>query len=210
MTKRHVHAAIVFGAVLVLAGCSSTTTSATDAKTDTDKKEAATPAEPVLAKTAFWEMYSPARQWAKDVEVLTLTSDSLPGFKVENGKAPLWTAVFVSPSLMRTRTYTYAIADNLPAVHKGVDSHPDAPWSGATSKSKPFATLEFQVNSDGAFDAAHDKAADYLKTHKDLPLSFYLASAGNSPNPTWYVMWGTQKSGYLAYVDAVTGKVLNK
>lgn len=208
MTKRHVYAAILLGAVLVLAGCSSTTTPATEAKTDTDKKEAAAPSEPVLAKTAFWEMYRPAREWAKDVQVLTVASGDIDGYKIEGGKAPMWTAVFVSPSLMRARTYTYAIVDHLPEAHKGVTAAPDAPWSGATPKSKPFSTVEFQVNSDGAYDAAHQEAETYLKTHKDLPLSFFLASAGKSPNPMWYVLWGTQKQGYLAHVDAVTGKVI--
>jgi hypothetical protein len=121
----------------------------------------------------------------------------------------MWTAVFVSPSRMKARTFTYAVADNLPAVHKGVDSHPEAPWSGPSPKLAPFQTTEFQVNSDAAYEAAHENAASFLKTHKDMPLTtLALMRAARFANPVWYVKWGTDKSGYAAYVDALTGKVV--
>lgn len=208
MRKRQFHAAIVIGAALALASCSSTKAPATENTTDTAKKAVEPPPAPVPAKNAFWEMYRPAREWATDLLPLTLASDSIPGYKNDGGKAAVWIAVFVSPSRMRARTYTYAIVDHLPDVHKGVTSSPEAEWSGAIPTSKPFQTVEFQIDSDAAFAAAHEKGMSFLEKHADLPVSMYLASMNRFASPVWFVMWGTKKLGYAEYVDATTGQIM--
>src|ERR1700733_16097244 len=83
------------------------TTEATTAP-DAAKKAPAGPPEPVLAKTAFYEMYTPAHAWAADLQPLSLKSGEITGIKNADGKAGLWTAVFGSPSQHAARTYTYA------------------------------------------------------------------------------------------------------
>ena len=34
-----------------------------------------------------------------------------------------------------------------------------------------------------------------------------LANSPRFPAPVWYVLWGTPKNGYLAFVNATTGTI---
>ena len=97
-------------------------------------------AEPVDARTAFYEMYKPARSWASDVLPLTLASGDAPNIKDKDGKFGKWIAVFVSPSRHEARTFTYTVGL---AVTAGAAET----WSGATTKSRPFQLIEFTVSS---------------------------------------------------------------
>src|SRR5581483_1467220 len=106
MNYRYKRSAIFFAAVLILTSCSE----APKPAAAESKKEAEPPPQPsgpVSAKTAFYEMYKPARTWATDLLPLTLVSNEIPGIKNEGGKAAMWTAVFVSPSRREARTFTY-------------------------------------------------------------------------------------------------------
>ena len=209
MDKYLLKTVAVAAAALTLAACSSApepaATTAPPAKT-----EPAKPAGPVSGKTAFYEMYKPARTWATDLVALSLSSGELPGFKNEDGKAALWTAVFASPSLRQARHFTYAIAD-AGTIQKGVTADVAEGWSGATKASMPFQNSDFTVDSDAAYKTAAAKAADWLKDHADKKCSMQLGAAARFPAPVWYLMWGDAKSGgYAQYVNATTGALVTK
>jgi len=196
--------AVLAGAVMfLLSACTQTAQKpATETKAETVANQ---PAEPVAAREAFFEMYKPARAWAKDLMPLSLVSGDIPGFRNTDGKAALWTAVFVSPSLRQARTLTYAIADHAPDIHKGIDIGGAEPWSGDTPKSQSFLIAEFSVNSDAAYKTAADKAEPWLKKHPDLPVALALGKTSRFSGPVWYIQWGTKKLGYAAFVNATTG-----
>jgi hypothetical protein len=139
---------------------------------------------------------------------LTLTAGEVPGIKNEGGKAGTWTAVFVSPSRREARTFVYAVADHGSDIHKGVSAGAAQPWSGPTRVSRPFPVAEFFVNSDDAFQTACQKAGPWLKKHPNEKFSIMLASSARFPAPVWHIMWGTTKSGYLAFVNATTGMAM--
>jgi hypothetical protein len=172
------------------------------------KQEPAKPPEPVAAQTAFYEMYKPARTWAPDLLALSLTSDEVPSMKGEDGKFPMWTAVFVSPSLREARTFTYSVVDDGATIHKGVSVGGAEPWSGATPKSAPFQTTGFVVDSDAAYKTAYAKAEEWVKKHPGKEVSFSLGSAARFPAPVWFIIWGDTKSGYAVYVNATLGTVI--
>ena len=174
------------------------------------KQEAPTPPEPVSGKTAFYEMYKPARTWASDLLPLSLANSEVPGMKNEGGKAAMWTAVFVSPSRHEARTLSYSVVDQGTTIHKGVTVGGAEPWSGPTSKSAPFQTTEFVVDSDVAYEKASQKAGSWLKTHPGRNLTLYLGKASRFPAPVWYLLWGNNKSGYSVYVNATTGAIGGK
>jgi hypothetical protein len=207
MSKHVLATAIAAGAALVMTACSEAPKTETKAESEA-KQEAAAPREPVLGKAAFYEMYKPARAWATDLLVLSLTSGEVEGFKIQGGKAAMWTAVFVSPSKQTARTFTYAIVDQLPKVHKGVFEGGTESWTGSTKQSEPFHMTDVAYNSDTAEEAAAEKAAAFLKKNPNKPLSFFLGKASRFPAPVWYVLWGDKKLGYSAFVDATSGKVM--
>jgi hypothetical protein len=210
MLKRCAVTAMAF-AVLILAGC---TQPATNAPASNETPAAATPAappEPVAAKTAFWLMYTPARSWAPDIQTISVVAGEVPGFKNEAGKAAMWQATFGSPTLRQSRVYTYAIATVQPDIRKGVTAGVAGAWSGITRNAMPIDLTMFTVDSDAAYQAAASDAADYLKKNPDKHLSsLELGDSYRFPSPAWYLVWGDAKSGYAAFVDAGTGKVLKK
>jgi hypothetical protein len=175
------------------------------------KKEASKPVEPVTGETAFYEIYKQGRAWAPtDLTALSLVSDELPGFKNADGKAALWKAVFVSPSLKQARHFTYAIAD-AGTIQRGVSASGPEAWGGETKDSRVFQTSDFQVDSDAAYKTAAAKAADWLKEHPDKKATMTLGNASRFPAPVWLVVWGDAKSGgYGAYVNAANGEIVTK
>jgi hypothetical protein len=195
-------------AALFFAGCSQSTNPANESKA---AKEATSPPTPVTAKTAFWPMYTSARNWTPDLVMIRLTPKEVPGFKNEAGKAAMWQAAFASPSLHQYRVYSYAIAAVSPDIHKGVVAGLRLPWGGVTREAMPVELSSFNVDSDAAYQTAATDAAGWLKKNPDKqPSSFQLGNTYRFQAPVWYLVWGDQKSGYVAYVDANTGKVLNK
>jgi hypothetical protein len=191
-------------AVLGLAACSEAPKS-TETKTEAvPKKEA--PVGPVTAKTAFFEMYKPARAWAPDFMLLSMDSEDVPGIKSEDGKFGMWRAVFVSPSLNQARTFTYAVKDSGADIHKGVDVSPGQAWSGATPGARPFQSMDFEIDSDAAYKTASTKAAKWLSEHPGKEPAFTLGNASRFPTPVWYIVWGTKSSGYSVLVSAMSGE----
>ena len=172
------------------------------------KKEPAKAPEAIAAQRAFYEMYKSARTWATDLLTLSVTSGEVPNIKNEDGKAGLWTVVFVSPSRREARRFTYAVADSGEDIHKGVNVSNALGWGGATPASKPFSNSEFAVDSDAAYKAAVEKAAGWLKTHPNQKATLRLGNASRFAAPIWYVMWGTTKNGYAALVNATTGAIV--
>ena len=183
--------------------------SETAAKVESEaRKEPAKAPEVVTAQRAFYEMYKPARAWATDLLTLSVTSGEVPDIKNEDGKAGLWTVTFVSPSRKEARIFTYAVVDSGADIRKGVNVSNALPWGGSTPTSKAFSNSEFAVDSDAAYKAAFEKAAGWLKTHPNQKATFRLGDASRFPAPVWYVMWGTSKNGYAAFVNALTGAVV--
>jgi hypothetical protein len=214
MDNRTLITALIVPACLALAACSQAPApSDVQAKGGTEvKKEVPPPPPPapIAAQTAFYEMYKPARTWAPDVQPLSLAGGDLPTMKQEGGKAPMWTAVFVSASRREARTFTYAVADGGGDIRKGVSAGGAQGWSGDTPQSKAFQNSDFQTNSDAAYQAALEKAGDWVKAHPDKKPALYLGNSSKFPTPVWLVLWGNTKNGYAAYVSATTGKVLGK
>jgi len=173
-----------------------------------EKKAPAGPPEPVTAKTAFYEMYTPAHAWAPDLLALSLVSGEVAGVKNGGGKAGMWTAVFASPSLHAARTYTYAVAEQLPTIQKGVKAEGTENWAGPSRAQMTFQNSDFAIDSDAAYTTAAAKAGDWLKEHADKQAVFTLGAASRFPSPVWYVIWGDAKSGYAVYLSATTGTIM--
>ena len=200
-------AATTVGVILV-SSCSQPTK---PKETETAEKpaEPAGPPQLVTAKTAFWPMYTSARKWTTDFVTLRVTSKEVPGFKNEGGKAAMWEATFASPSQHEYRVYSYSIAAVPPDIYKGVSVGRGMPWSGVTREVMPVQISEFSVDSDAAYETAAADAGAWLKKNQDKPLSsFELGNAYRYEAPVWFLMWGTKKGGYSAFVNASTGKVL--
>jgi hypothetical protein len=202
------HLAIATAALtmaLGLAGCSGSQPDNAAAKPEV-KTEASKPAEPVSGSSAFYEMYKPARQWASDIQALSLVSGEIPEMKNTDGKAAVWTATFVSPSRRAARTFTYSVATS-GTNQKGISATPEQAWTGATKTSKPFQNSDFKVDSDEAYKVAFDKAQEWVAKNPAKKLSMMLASADRFPTPAWSFMWGDSKAGYRVFVNALTGKL---
>jgi hypothetical protein len=202
-------------AAIGLAACSSETANTTATKTDAEtaaKQAPAGPPEPIAAKAAFWQMYTPAHGWAADLVPISLKSGEVAGVKNADGKAGVWTAVFGSPSQHAARTYVYSVADQLPDITKGVKANLAEAWRGPTAAVMTFQTGDFTIDSEAAYKAAAAKAADWLKQkdNAEKPVSLSLGAASRFPAPVWVILFGSSKGGFLAVVNASTGEMLTK
>ena len=218
MDKKRLHqhlfrATLVFAA-FGLAACSSEPAKTTEAKSaDTEAaKKPAGPPEPVAGKAAFFEMYTPAYKWSADILPISLKSGEVAGVKNADGKAGYWTAVFASPSKRQAATYTYSVADQLPSITKGVKSVSTDAWAGPTPAAQTFQTSDITVDSDAAWKTAADKAGDWLKKPDNAakPVTISLGAATRFPAPVWYILIGTPKDGFVAFVNASTGNLVTK
>ncbi len=206
MRTIHWSTALLAAAALLLTACSGTPEATTKSE---QTKEAAAPPQPAAALSAYYAMYKPARAWATDLLPLSLTRGDVPGVENQGGKAGMWIAVFVSPSLRQARTLTWAAADSGTEIHKGVSIGGSEGWSGATPQSQPFQNTEILIDSDAAYKTAAEDADAWLKKNPDKKLNvFTLVSASRFPAPVWYLQWGDKKSGYAAFVNATTGDVI--
>lgn len=180
----------------------------------TDKaKEPAKPAEPLTGRQAFQKMYPAARSWAIDATPFRVRDLKLSQVKSEKGKAGAWEAVFVSPSLSKSRTYTYSTIEAEGNLHQGVFAGLEEGYTPSTrGPSFPFDIAAIKFDSDQAYETAAEKSADYMKKYPDKPMTFILERTNRFPDLTWRVIWGdsVSTSDYSVYVDATTGKFLEK
>src|ERR1039457_3548997 len=207
MHKKVLLTATATVAALVLSACFEAPTTTTKVETEVKKEPAKAP-EALTAQRAFYELYKPARAWATDLLALSVVDGEVPNVKNEDGKAGLWTAIFVSPSRKEARSFTYAVADSGADIRKGINVSNALVWGGPTPTSKAFSNSEFAVDSDAAYKAAYEKAAGWLKKHPNQKATFRLGNASRFAAPVWYVMWGTSKNGYAALVNATTGAIV--
>ena len=202
-------ASTVVAVAIVLSACSQAPRTTAKVGTEAGQEQPKVP-KAVAARTAFFEMYKPARAWAPDLLALTLKSGEVPNVRNEDGRAGLWTAVFVSPSRHEARTFSNAVADSGADIRKGINVSDKQTWHGATASSKAFSIAEFGVDSDAAYKTASENAAGWLKTHPAARATFVLGNSSRFPAPVWYIMWGTSKDGYVVYVNATTGTVVTR
>ncbi len=153
-------------ASIALCGCGATSTA---------PKKAEAPPEPVTGLHALYQMFAASHAWAPDAQVYNFTSIHLSDVKPQPGKAGAWQAVFVSPSLQQSRTYTFSVIEASMSLHQGINSgKPDA-WSGPNASSQPFSIAAARVDSDAAYQTALKKAAafDAKKSGHGDDLSVY-------------------------------------
>ncbi len=208
MDNQLVKSVVAAAAIVLLAGVSSACKKAPPpAPAPAEKAEVRQPLDPITGHAAFNQMSRPVREWAPDALPLTLTSGEIEGMKNEDGKAAMWTGVFVSPSRHEARTVFFSAADH-GTTARGISLGGSQAWSGATTTSRPFDTAQFFVDSDEAYKSAAEDAGPWLKKHPDKKLSIYLASESRSDDPVWIIMWGDTKSGYVHYASARSGKTM--
>jgi hypothetical protein len=212
MDNKFLTAAVAI-ALIGLTACSSSEpakTVETKPADESAKKADSGPPMPVLAKDAFYEMYTLAHMWAADILPLSLESAEVTGIKNEDGKAGAWKAVFVSPAMHQARSYSYSVVDQLPTFAKGVKADSPVPWGGPTAGAAPFQTTDFTIDSDAAYKTAAEKAGTWPKEHPDKPLTMALGYATRFPSPVWYYLWGTSKDGFAVYISATSGSIITR
>ncbi len=191
MTRRQL---IALGPALLLPSCSSGPAPVV---------QPAKPAVPLTGLHALYELYTSARAWAQDLQILRLSSIDIPEVQHQDGKAAAWQVVFVSRALTKSRTYTLSVYEASPTLHEGI--FPEAPqdWSG---DGKPFLLETAKVDSDKAWETALQHGQDYNSKNPKTPISWTLGmDKGN--DPVWRVIWGESagESSFSVLVDASTG-----
>ncbi|MGA2715190.1 MAG: hypothetical protein ABSG41_18980 [Bryobacteraceae bacterium] len=168
------------------------------------KKEPEKPAEPITGLHALYQMYTSARAWAQDLQILHYSSINIPEVKRQPGKAAAWQVVFVSQALAQARTYSFSVYEASPTLHQGLFSDAPEKWSGG---GKPFLLETAKIDTDAAWETALKHAADYNNKNPNTPIAYTLGIERGG-DPMWRVIWGETagESSFSVLVDASTGE----
>ena len=123
---------IALAPALILPACSSAP----------EKKAPEKAPEPVTGLHALYQMYTSARTWAQDLQILHYSSINIREVKSQPGKAAAWQVVFVSQALMQSRTISFSVYEASVTLHQGIFPDSPQPWSGG---GKPFLLRSGEV-----------------------------------------------------------------
>src|ERR1700691_4830179 len=87
------------------------------------------PAEPLTGLHALYEMYTSARAWAQDLQILRYSNINIAEVPHQDGKAAAWQVVCVSQALGKSRAYTFSAYEASATLLLGI--YPEGPqdWS---------------------------------------------------------------------------------
>ncbi len=198
--------------VAVVVGCSSEPTKTEEGAKPAPKAAAKSP-EFQTGRTAFYEMYRTARQWAPDVKPFRLQSSPTKDAPGTDGKAEVWQAWFASPSKREVKPYTWSggTGENLP--ERGVSFGPVDSFNPSNTSTQPFDANFLKSDSDAAYKAAQEKGGEaLLKKSPGLPIIYTLDWDAKSNELIWHVSYGETPQDYKLKiaVDASTGGFLRK
>jgi hypothetical protein len=190
MTRRDI---LLLAPAVLLPSCSETPV----------KKEPEKPAEPVTGLHALYQMYTSARAWAQDLQILRYSSINISEVARQPGKAAAWQVVFVSPGMAQLRTYTFSVYEASATLHQGLFSDAPERWSGT---GKPFMLQSAKIDTDAAWETALKHGEEYNSQNPKTPISWIL-SLERGGDPFWRVIWGQSagESSFSAVIDAATG-----
>ncbi len=178
---------LAIGPAAALAACSGTP----------ESKPAPKVPEPVTGLHALYGMYTYARPWAQDLQVVSLTSIAVSQVVAVRGKAAAWQAVFASATLGRKRTYTTSVFDASPSLRSGIFA--DAP-TALTSDTRPFVLAGARIDTDQAWETALKHGEAYEKKFPGMTISFILELSRSINQPVWRVIWGADPAGSSLYI----------
>jgi hypothetical protein len=152
-------------------------------------------------------MHTFASAWAKDLNVIRLSSINIPEVKMVPGRAAAWQAQFASETLGKTRAYTFSVYDASVTLRQGIFA--DAPGT-SSDRTKSFVIGEATTDSDKAWDIALAHGQKYSTEHPDMPVSWILEPDHQTGTPVWHVIWGLSaaRSEFTILVDAHAGAYL--
>jgi hypothetical protein len=170
-------------------------------------KEPEKPPAPVTGRYALQQMFVAARSWAPDLQILSMTSMHLTQVPTVPGKAGVWQAIFVSPSLQQSRTYTWAAVEVSMSIHKGISEEHSTSWS---SNGKEFLIDAVKIDTDAAYQTAVKHITKYAGEHLDMVITYQLEMNQRMPEAVWRIVWGENvaTSSDSVLVDASTGEYM--
>lgn len=198
--------------LLALAGCSSEPKKAEEAPKPAAKPEAKAP-ELQTGRTAFYEMYRTARQWAPDARPFRVQSSASKEAPGTDGKALVWHAWFASPGKREVKPYTWSGGSGENFPERGVSFGPVDTFNPSNTSTQPFDPNFLKSDSDQAYKAAQEKGGEaLLKKNPGTPVIYVLDFDNKANELIWHVVYGDSPSNYRLKiaVNASTGGFLKK
>lgn len=207
MTKKLVVAALA--ALGMLAACSS------NAPKENSQTSQAAPAKPAASqetqmetgREAFQRLYATARLWQPDAQPFRLQSLGSGDAVGHDGKAPIWSAGFASPSRRTMKVFTWSGLHDPNAPAFGVSSNVEDSYSPSNSSTLVFDIAFLKSDSGTAFDEAQKHGGDkILKKTPKTPIYYNLDWQPRLNSLYWHVSYGSGEQTLLRVaVDATKG-----
>ncbi len=203
--------ALAFFTLLLLAGCSSTSNTASNPETKQATKAAPQQAQYETGRTAFQKMYLSARMWAGDVKPFRVQSQFTPDAPTSEGKAGLWRGSFASPAKRAMKMFVWSGLVGPDAPEQGISFSAEDSYNPANSSTLVFDLAFLKIDSDQAYDVAQKHGGDKL-TGKDpkQPVFFVLDWDASKNQLVWHVIYGgtADNAKLRVAVNATSGEFL--
>jgi hypothetical protein len=198
-------------ALLLLAGCSSSNTTANQSDSQSANKPAPKQPEYETGRVAFQKMYLSARGWAADATPFRLQSQFTSDAPITEGKAGLWRASFASPAKRMMKMFVWSGLVGPDAPEPGISFSAEDTWNPTNASTLPFNVGFLKSDSDTAYQIAQQHGGEKL-TKKDpkQPVVFVLDWDASKNQLVWHVIYGNSadEAKLRVAVNATTGEFL--
>lgn len=191
-------------AMLVLTACTS---SAPPKATPTPK-----PAEYLMGREAFQQLYVSAHAVAGDVKPYRMESRYTKGSPANEGKSGLWRADFASASKRLSKSFTWSGLAGPDAPERGVSHGADDTYNPGNTSTLVFDPQFLKVDSDQAFKVAQQHGGEKLTGgNPDQPIFYTLDFDARNSQLIWHVIYGSSRydAKLDVSVDATSGRFVH-
>jgi hypothetical protein len=186
----------------MLAGCSSETANAPQAKPEPK------PPELLTGRAAFYKTFIAARNYAADVKPFRIESTPSNESNGQDGKSTIWRASYASPVQHGVKPFFWSGSNAPDAPSRGVSPGNEDVYNPSNASTQVFDPAFLKIDTDQAFTEAQKHGGDKeLEKDPTTPVLYICDWNHNTNQLVWHVVYGSSRetAKLTVAIDASTG-----
>ncbi|HVI11132.1 MAG TPA: hypothetical protein VND65_22820 [Candidatus Binatia bacterium] len=193
---------MIFGLLVFLAGCDSSSQKPSETKPE------AKPTELLTGRAAFQKTFIAARNYAADVKPFRIESSLTTDGNGHDGKSAVWRISFASAMQHGVKPFIWSGSTAPDAPSRGVSPGNEDSYNPSNSSTQIFDAAFLKVDSDQAFAEAQKHGGDKLLEKDQAAPVLYICDWNHNTNElVWHVIYGESREAakLTVAVNASTG-----
>jgi hypothetical protein len=186
----------------MLAGCSSETATAPQAKPEPK------PPELLTGRAAFYKTFIAARNYAADVKPFRIESTPSNESNGQDGKSTIWRASYASAAQHGVKPFFWSGSNAPDAPSRGVSPGNEDVYNPSNASTQVFDPAFLKIDTDQAFTEAQKHGGDKeLEKDPATPVLYICDWNHNTNQLVWHVIYGSSRetAKLTVAIDASTG-----